>query len=215
MSTDPHIINWHPRQECKRQSRLFVFHTDSPESETAHSLSNTGRILYYNKKCLWSFRIKATKGGSSGPVTTTKICIIVHTIASQYQDKKILIKNCFNNVPVPVLKTSSKHNTASQWTNKKLAQKYMHKKQDLGNTTSSEFWQDNDYDQVNTYYINDHPFHSTVLCSTAPTAPMLNMHQSGVLTALFGCYMAGATWNCCHLGTCSVYTIQPCTSLQS
>ena len=24
-------------------------------------------------------------------------------------------------------------------------------------------------------------------------------HQSGVLTALFDCYMAGATWNCCHL----------------
>ena len=23
--------------------------------------------------------------------------------------------------------------------------------------------------------------------------------------------MAGATWNCCHLGTSSVYTIQPCT----
>ena len=29
----------------------------------------------------------------------------------------------------------------------------MHKKQDLGNTTASEFWQDNDYDQVGTYYI--------------------------------------------------------------
>ena len=27
-------------------------------------------------------------------------------------------------------------------------------------------------------------------------------------------YMAGATWNCCHLATISVYTIQPCTSLQ-
>ena len=30
----------------------------------------------------------------------------------------------------------------------------------------------------------------------------------------FGHYMAGAPWNCCCLGTCSVYTLQPCTSLQ-
>ena len=28
-----------------------------------------------------------------------------------------------------------------------------------------------------------------------------------ILTALFGCWMAGVTWNCCHLGTSSVYTI--------
>ena len=42
----------------------------------------------------------------------------------------------------------------------------------------------------------------------------LDIHQSGVLAALFGCYMAGATWNCCHLGTHAVYTIQPCISLQ-
>ena len=28
------------------------------------------------------------------------------------------------------------------------------------------------------------------------------------------CYMAGATWNCCCLSTCSVDSIQPCTSLQ-
>ena len=34
------------------------------------------------------------------------------------------------------------------------------------------------------------------------------------VTVLFGCYVAGATWNCCHLGTSSVYTIQPCSSLQ-
>ena len=27
--------------------------------------------------------------------------------------------------------------------------------------------------------------------------------------------MAGATWNCCHLGTSSVYTIQPCHFTQS
>ena len=35
-----------------------------------------------------------------------------------------------------------------------------------------------------------------------------------VVTALLSCYMAGATWNCCRLGSSSVYTIQPCTSLQ-
>ena len=29
----------------------------------------------------------------------------------------------------------------------------------------------------------------------------LNIHRRGVLTALFGCYMVGATWNCCGLGT--------------
>ena len=28
----------------------------------------------------------------------------------------------------------------------------------------------------------------------------LNIHRSGVLTALFDCYVTGATWNCCHLG---------------
>ena len=39
---------------------------------------------------------------------------------------------------------------------------------------------------------------------------ILNIHWSGVLTVLFDCYMAGAVWNCCHLGARSVYTIQPC-----
>ena len=34
------------------------------------------------------------------------------------------------------------------------------------------------------------------------------------LTALFGFCMAGVTWNCCRLGARTVYTIQPCTSLQ-
>ena len=42
----------------------------------------------------------------------------------------------------------------------------------------------------------------------------LNIQQSAVLIVLFGCYMAGATWNCCYPGACSVYTRQPCTSLQ-
>ena len=36
------------------------------------------------------------------------------------------------------------------------------------------------------------------------------INQSDILTALFGCYIAGAMWDC----FCSVYTIQPCTSLQ-
>ena len=40
------------------------------------------------------------------------------------------------------------------------------------------------------------------------------IHRSGAFTALFGCYMAGATWNCCCLGARSAYTIQPCTSSQ-
>ena len=36
---------------------------------------------------------------------------------------------------------------------------------------------------------------------------VLNIHKSGVRTALFGCYMAGATLNCCHLGAvCLNYT---------
>ena len=35
-----------------------------------------------------------------------------------------------------------------------------------------------------------------------------------VVTALFACYMASAKWNCCRLGASSVYTMQPCTSLQ-
>ena len=33
----------------------------------------------------------------------------------------------------------------------------------------------------------------------------LNIHWGSVLTALFGCYMAGAMWNCCHLGTHCVH----------
>ena len=38
--------------------------------------------------------------------------------------------------------------------------------------------------------------------------------RSGVLTELLGCYVAGATWNCCRFGACSVYTMKLCTSLQ-
>ena len=45
-------------------------------------------------------------------------------------------------------------------------------------------------------------------------ARIINIHGSGVLVALFSCCMAGATWNCCRLSAVSVYTIQPCTSLQ-
>ena len=32
--------------------------------------------------------------------------------------------------------------------------------------------------------------------------------------ALFDCFMAGATRNCCRLGARSVYAIQPCTILR-
>ena len=46
-------------------------------------------------------------------------------------------------------------------------------------------------------------------------SPFRKIDQSGVLTALLSCYMAGATRSCCRLGARSVYTIQPCTSLQS
>ena len=42
----------------------------------------------------------------------------------------------------------------------------------------------------------------------------LNIHRSGVLTVLSGCYVAGAMWNCCRAGTCFVHTTQPCTGLQ-
>ena len=46
-------------------------------------------------------------------------------------------------------------------------------------------------------------------------ARIFNIHRSAVLTALFGCCVAGATWNwCCRLSASSVYTIRPCTSLQ-
>ena len=34
-----------------------------------------------------------------------------------------------------------------------------------------------------------------------------------VLAVLFGCYMAGATWNCCHLGAHSVYSHAPVYSV--
>ena len=41
----------------------------------------------------------------------------------------------------------------------------------------------------------------------------IHWHGAETLIAQFGCYMAGAMWNCCNLHACSVYTIQPCTSL--
>ena len=45
-------------------------------------------------------------------------------------------------------------------------------------------------------------------------AHIFYIHQSGVLTALFSCCMAGATWNCCYLCASFLYTIQPCTRSQ-
>ena len=47
-----------------------------------------------------------------------------------------------------------------------------------------------------------------------PFLGVFNTNRSGVLTVLFGCCMAGATWNCCRLRASSVYTIQLCTSVQ-
>ena len=49
---------------------------------------------------------------------------------------------------------------------------------------------------------------------TGFTQRVWNIHRSGVLTPLFCCYMAGATWNCSHLGARSVYTVRPYTGLQ-
>ena len=40
----------------------------------------------------------------------------------------------------------------------------------------------------------------------------LKIHPSGVFTAVFGCGLDGAMRSCRHLGTHSLYTIQPCTN---
>ena len=58
-----------------------------------------------------------------------------------------------------------------------------------------------------------------VACSTewvtvSFSSEFCQIHGVGVLTVLYGCYMAGATWNRCRLGARSVYAIQPCTSLR-
>ena len=55
--------------------------------------------------------------------------------------------------------------------------------------------------------------HSKVIHKLYVCLAVICHHPRGVLTALSGCYMAGATWKYCHLDTCFV-TIQPCTSLQ-
>ena len=41
--------------------------------------------------------------------------------------------------------------------------------------------------------------HKILLAWLAFHGAFLNICQSGVFTTLFDCYMAGATWNCCHL----------------
>ena len=43
---------------------------------------------------------------------------------------------------------------------------------------------------------------------------ILNVHWNGIFTELFDCCIADSTRNCCHLGACFMYTIQPCSSLQ-
>ena len=60
------------------------------------------------------------------------------------------------------------------------------------------------------------PLHS----SHMPLNECLALHSAfwiatEFITALpFNCYLAGATWNCCQLCSCSVETTEPCTSLQ-
>ena len=60
---------------------------------------------------------------------------------------------------------------------------------------------------------------SAILCSRADSlcshvilyewlafyGTFLNIDWSAILTVLFDCYMAGAAWNCCHLGAFCVY----------
>ena len=60
-------------------------------------------------------------------------------------------------------------------------------------------------------------FCALVICDTQWVTVALPSElwiSTKVVTALFSCYMAGAIKNCCCLGTSSVYTTQPCTSLQ-
>ena len=47
--------------------------------------------------------------------------------------------------------------------------------------------------------------------------PVLNIHARGVVAALFGSYMAGASRNCCHLSTFCVHrtTMHHITSLHA
>ena len=57
------------------------------------------------------------------------------------------------------------------------------------------------------------PTHCTlVVCDSEWVSAALN---SAFLISTFCCYMAGAMWNCCHLGASSLHTIQSCTSLLS
>ena len=82
---------------------------------------------------------------------------------------------------------------------------------------------------TNSYYDYWSFLYSAILCSQAIIVFMSDVilnewlptfiarfliHWSGVLTALFGCYVAGIMWNCCLFGAHSVYTIQPCNCLQ-
>ena len=52
------------------------------------------------------------------------------------------------------------------------------------------------------FWMSGYPFHSAF----RPVTEVVYFQHC--------CYMAGSTWNCCHLGARSVYTIQPYTSLQ-
>ena len=62
-------------------------------------------------------------------------------------------------------------------------------------------------------YFRADPLRSNVCDSewvTSFKAHFFSIHRRGVLTALFGCYIAGAAWSCCRLGADYVNTI-PCT----
>ena len=82
---------------------------------------------------------------------------------------------------------------------------------------------------TNTHYYYSSLLYSAILCSWAVTAHVtcnsesvtvsftactFNSYRRDDLIALFGCCMAGATWNCCCFCASPVYTIQPYTSLQ-
>ena len=51
-----------------------------------------------------------------------------------------------------------------------------------------------------------------VVCDSEWVSAALN---SAFLISTFCCYMAGAMWNCCHLGASSLCTIQPCITGRS
>ena len=73
------------------------------------------------------------------------------------------------------------------------------------------------------YYYYWLVLYSAILCSQADSLHFcpcdsewvtVSFYSHGVLTVLFGCCMMHYEPACCSLGANSLYTIQPCTSLQ-